>query len=402
MTTKLRQRTEIIVSPEDNAEIRRVSITNNSSNVREIEITSYSEIVLAPRLADAAHPAFSNLSIETEFNSAENSLIARRRPRTETDEPIWAIHTIATDGETIGTVQYETDRARFLGRGHDAREPVAVMEDRPLSNTVGAVLDPIFSLRRCIRIEPHETVRMSFSTAVAHSYEEAIRLADKYHDVKIFEREAALAWTRSQVEMRHLKIDPENAYLFQRLAAHILYSDISLRARSAVLALNTKAQSDLWAYGIGGDLPIVLIRINRAEDLPKVRQILHAHEYLRLKGLIFDLVILNDIPSSYMQSLHDELLSLVRTSGQFDLLDKNGGIFIKRSDQIPDADRILLNTVARAVIVAERGDLEDEILRRPIEFELPKVFVARAPQHSYPETSNRGPEFVIFQRTRRI
>jgi cyclic beta-1,2-glucan synthetase len=388
--------TEIIVAPEDNAEIRRVTITNNSLREREIEVTSYSEIVLAPRLADAAHPAFSNLSIETEFNPAENSLIVKRRPRTETDEPIWGIHTIATDGETIGAVQYETDRARFLGRGHDAREPLAVIEDRPLSNTVGAVLDPIFSLRCGIRIGPHQTVHVSFSTAVAHSREDATRLADKYHDVQIFEREAALAWTRSQVEMRHLKIDPENAYLFQRLAAHILYSDASLRTRSAVLALNTQAQSDLWAYGIGGDLPIVLIRINRTEDLPKVKQLLRAHEYLRLKGLIFDLVLFNELPSGYMQSLHDELLSLVRTTGQYDLLDKNGGVFIKRSDQIPEADRILLNTVARAVIVVERGELEDEILRRPIEFELPKDFAARAPQRAYEDTSNAAPNLSFF------
>ncbi|HMJ09619.1 MAG TPA: glucoamylase family protein, partial [Pyrinomonadaceae bacterium] len=393
---KIATTTEIIVSPEDNAEVRRVSITNNSSYAREIEVTSYSEIVLAPRLADAAHPAFSNLSIETEFNSAENSLIAKRRPRTETDEPVWAVHTIATDGETIGAIQYETDRARFLGRGHDVREPIAVIEDRPLSNTVGAVLDPIFSLRRCVRIEPRETVRVSFSTAVAHSYEEALRLADKYHDIQIFERESALAWTRSQVEMRHLKIDPENAYLFQRLAAHILYSDASLRARSAVLALNTKAQSDLWAYGIGGDLPIVLIHINRTEDLPKVKQILRAHEYLRLKGLIFDLVIMNELPPSYMQSLHDELISLVRTTGQFDLLDKNGGVFIKRLDQIPDADQILLKTVARVVIVAERGDLEDEILRRTPEFDMPKDFVARSPEHSYSETSNATQNLSFF------
>ncbi|MCC7308674.1 MAG: phosphorylase [Acidobacteria bacterium] len=393
---KIATTTEIIVSPEDSAEIRRVSITNNGPDVREIEITSYSEIVLAPRLADAAHPAFSNLSIETEFNSAESSLIAQRRPRTETDEVILAVHTIATDGDTIGAVQYETDRSRFLGRGHDTREPVAVVEDRPLSNTVGAVLDPIFSLRRCIRVKPRETVRISFATAVAHSYDEAMRLADKYCDVQIFEREAALAWTRAQVEMRHLKIDPENAYLFQRLAAHILYSDAALRARSAVLALNTKAQSDLWAYGIGGDLPIVLIRINRGDDLAKIKQILRAHEYLRLKGLIFDLLILNDLPSSYLQSLHDELLNLVRTTGQADLLDKNGGIFIKRSDQIPEADRILLHTVARVVIVADRGNLEDEILRRPVESKLPKDLVARSPQPVYSEPPSTTPDLSFF------
>ncbi|MEP6705163.1 MAG: hypothetical protein ABJB34_10200, partial [Acidobacteriota bacterium] len=278
----------------------------------------------------------------------------------------------------------------------DARDPIAVMEDRPLSNTVGAVLDPVFSLRRCVRIQPNETVRVAFSSAVAHSREEAIRLADKYHDVHIFGREAALAWTRSQVEMRHLNVDPENAYLFQRLAAAILYSDASLRARSAVLALNTKAQSDLWAYGIGGDLPIVLIRIKRAEDLTQVKHVLNAHEYLRLKGLTFDLVILNDHPTNYIQSLQDELLNLVRTSGESQLLDKNGGVFIRRADQIPDADRILLHTIARVVISAERGDFESEILRRPAEPELPKAFIAPGAPNTYPESPAALPNLSFF------
>lgn len=388
--------TEIIVSPEDNAEIRRVLITNNSSKIRDVELTSYAEVVLAPRATDAAHPAFSNLSIETEFISAENSLIAKRRPRGEEDQPIWAIHTIATDGETVGAVQYETDRSRFLGRGHDTSNPIAVMDERPLSNSVGAVLDPVLSLRRCVRIQPNETVRVSFSTAVAHSHEEAIRLADKYHDVHIFDREAALAWTRSQVEMRHLNIDPEYAYLFQRLAAAILYPDAILRARSAILALNTKAQSDLWAYGIGGDLPIVIIRIKRTEDLQHVKSALNAHEYLRLKGLIFDLVILNEHHSNYIQALQDELLSLVRTSGESQLLDKNGGVFVKRGDQMPDADRILILSVARVVISAERGDFESEVLRRPPEPELPKPFVASARPNAYPESAIPSPNLSFF------
>lgn len=389
-------RIEIIVSPEDNAEIRRVSLTNNSGRVREIEITSYAEIVLVPTIADTAHPAFSNLFIETEFNFAENSLIAKRRPRAEKDEPIWAVHTIATEGETVGSIQYETDRARFLGRGHDTRDPVAVIENRPLSNTVGAVLDPIFSLRRCLRIQPHETVYVSFTTSVAHSYEEALRLADKYHDASIFEREAAMAWTHSQVEMRHLNIEPETAYLFQRLAANILYSDVSLRAGAKVLALNTKRQSDLWVHGIGGDLPIVLVRINREEGLPQVRQLLNAHEYLRLKGLQFDLVILNDNPSSYFQSLQDELLRLIRTSGEAHLLDKTGGIFLKLNDQLPESDRILLHTVARVVIVAERGDFASAVLRKQVETELPKEFVVKKPEISTPNSPIPTPNLTFF------
>ena len=389
-------RTEIIVSPEDNAEIRRVSITNQSSVVREIEVTSYAEIVLTTPAADAAHPAFSNLSILTEFFAAENSLIAMRRPRAEKDTPVWAVHTVATNGESVGAVQYETDRARFLGRGHDASNPIAIIEDRPLSNTVGAVLDPIFSLRRRVIIKPHQTVSILFSTAVAESYEEAQRLADKYHDPSTFQREAALAWTRSQVELRHLNLDAEDAHLFQRLAARILYSDPSLRPRSNVLELNTKAQTSLWAYGISGDIPIVLARISRAEDMPSVRQLLHAHEYLRLKNLKFDLVILNDHPPSYIQSLQDELVKLVQTSGESSLLDKNGGIFLRRSDQIPDADRILLHTAARAVIVTERGSFDEQILQRPFEAKLPKDFVANEQAKSYPEPTAALPDLTFF------
>ena len=392
----LETRTEIIVSPEDNAEIRRVSITNQSSVVREIEITSYSEIVLTSPSADAAHPAFSNLSITTEFFAAEHSLIATRRPRAEKDEFVCAIHTVATSGETVGAVQYETDRLRFLGRGHDVSNPIAIIEDRPLSNTVGAVLDPIFSLRRRVRIEPHQTISVSFSTAVADSYEEAQRLADKYHDAGTFQREASLAWTRSQVELRHLNLDAEDAHLYQRLAARILYSDPSLRPRPNVLELNTRAQTSLWAYGISGDIPIVLARISRAEDLPSVRQLLHAHEYLRLKNLKFDLVILNDHPPSYIQSLQDELVKLVQTSGESNLLDKNGGIFLRRSDQIPDADRILLHTAARAVIVTERGTFDEQILQRPFEARLPKEFIAEDYAKSYPEPTAALPDLTFF------
>ena len=390
--------TEIIVSPEDNAEVRRVSVTNQTSRVREIELTSFMEVVLAPAAADAAHPAFSNLFIETEFVASENALLARRRKRSETDEPIWGIHTVVTEGETVGAVQYETDRGRFLGRGHDPSAPVAVMEDRPLSNTTGTVLDPCFCLRQRVRLKPNERARVSFATAVAHSHEEAIRLADKYHDASTFEREARLAWTKSKVEMLHLKMEPEEAHLFQRLAGRLLYSDPSLRPRRHVLALNTQSQSALWAYSISGDLPIVLVRIGRgqADELDMVRQMLRAHEYLRMKGLSFDLVILNDRPFSYLQELQDDLQALVRKSGSQALLDKPGGVYLRRSDVMSEADKILLHTVARVVIVTDRGSLEEQLVRRPSEHELPPAFVPRRPSRTYPEPAAEIPELTFF------
>ncbi len=292
------------------------------------------------------------------------------------------MHVVVTEGESVGAIQYETDRSRFLGRGHTTSNPVAVFEDRPLSNTVGAVLDPVFSLRRRVRLQPGETARLTFTTAVARTREEALALADKYHDPAIFEREAQLAWTQSQVEMRHLNIDAEEAHLFQRLAGRVLYADPSLRPRPHVLALNTKTQSGLWPYGISGDLPIVLARIGNHEELDVARQLLRAHEYLQLKGLAIDLVILNDNPPSYLQSLQEELQALVRTSGAQGLQDKPGGVFLRRTDLMPDADRILLHTVARVVIVTERGTLEEQLVRRETEPELPPALdAARACAH---------------------
>jgi cyclic beta-1,2-glucan synthetase len=389
-------RMEVVVSAEDNAEVRRISLTNNSSRTREIELTSYAEVVLASPDADAAHQAFSNLFIETEFVAGENAIIAHRRQRAPEDRPVWGVHVVVAEGEMVGSVQYETDRGRFLGRGRTPANPIAVIEDRPLSNTTGAVLDPVFSLRRRVRIQPNQTVRCSFSTAVGRSYEEALALADKYHDPNIFERELRLAWTKAQVEMSHLKIDAEEAHLFQRLAARIVYSDPSLRPTPHVLALNTKAQSSLWAHGISGDLPIVVVRINKADDLRTVRKLVRGHEYLHYKGLRVDLAILNDTATNYLQLLHQELETIVRTSGLQGLQDKPGGVYLRRADQMPEADRILLHAVARVVIVADRGSFEDQIERPRVEEPLPPPLIPRLPSQTYPESVVAPPELAFF------
>jgi cyclic beta-1,2-glucan synthetase len=388
--------TEVIVSAEDNAEMRRVSIANYSARTREIELTSYGEVVLAPPADDRGHPAFSNLFIETEFYPPHSALLAHRRPRSAQEEQVWGVHLLATSGETMGAIQFETDRARFLGRGHTAADPVAVMEDRPLSNTAGAVLDPIFSLRCRARLLANQTVQLVFTTGVARSREEAAALAEKYHDPHIFDRESRLAWTRAQVEMGHLHLDPEEAHLFQRLAGRLLYSDPSLRPQPHVLALSTLTQSRLWAQGISGDLPIVILRLNRDEDVPMATQILRGHQYLRSKGLQFDLVILNDHPSTYAQDLQDTVQMAVRSAGAQALVDKPGGIFIRSSNIMPEEERLLLHAVARVVVVAERGSLEDQLVRRPAEDALPPPFAPRAPSQIYPEPALEMPKLSFF------
>ncbi|MBC7386373.1 MAG: hypothetical protein H7301_09475 [Cryobacterium sp.] len=372
--------TEIIVSPEDDVELRRVTLTNRSKETAEIEVTSFMEAVFAPQADDNAHPAFSNLFVQTEYHSPKKALLATRRRRSNKEAQVWGFHLVVTEGSVVGTTQFETDRARFLGRGRSAASPRVVRDGRPLSGTTGSVIDPVLSLRETIRIPAGESARVTFTTGITASREQAIDLVDKYSDPHFFGRATKLAWTQSKVQLRHLNIDTETAHRFQRLAGRIIFSNPSLRPRKHVLAANEKSQSGLWAYGISGDLPIVLTRISDEKDMAMIRELLHAHEYLRLRGLAIDLVILNERAPSYLQSLQEELQRQIRMSGSQALLDKPGGIFMRRADLIPPADQILLKSVARIVISAEKGTLDEQLKRRANETELPKLLTFSPPK----------------------
>lgn len=357
---------EIAVSPESNAEVRRISLSNLGSKVREIELTSYAEVVLAQPASDVAHPAFSKLFVQTEFVADFGTLLATRRRRSSDEPEIWAAHLAVIEGDSVGDVQYETDRADFLGRGRQIRSPISVMDGRPLSNTVGTVLDPIFSLRWRVRIPPGATVRVAFWTMVAPSRKEVLDLADKHHDPTAFERAITLAWTQAQVQLHHLGVGAEEAHLFQHLAGHILYSNPSLRPPSEVLKQSESGQSTLWAHRISGDLPIVLVRIDAPEDLEIVRQLLRAHEYWRMKLLAVDLVILNEQPQSYSMDLQSALETLVRTNEsqlrpQPEGKAAQGNIFVVRADLVSLEVRLLFQSTARAVLFSRRGSLSEQL-----------------------------------------
>lgn len=377
----------VVVSAEHNAEIRRVSLTNLGARRREIELTSYAEIVLAPQAADVAHPAFQNLFVQTEFAPDINAILATRRPRSNDERTIWAAHVAVVEEQHNGVVQYETDRSRFLGRNRSVRSAISVIDGRPLSNTVGAVLDPIFSLRLRVSVGAGETVHAIFSTVVAESRADVLDLADKYREPSAFERAATLAWTQSQVQLHHLGIDADEAHLFQRLANRLLYSDPTLRPAAAVLAQNERGAPGLWVHGISGDVPIVLVRIDNAADIEIVRQLLRAHEYWRLKLLAVDLVIINEHGISYAQDLQNLLETLVRTSHSRPVPEQHetrGGVFILRGDRLSGDDRMLLQAAARAVLLSRRGSMADQVLRA----ERPEVIAASTPLKRVPRTGH--------------
>ena len=357
---------EVLVSAEDAAEVRRVSVGNSGSQVREVEITSYAELALGPQAADVAHPAFAKLFVETEYLAGPGVILATRRRRTPDEPEIWAAHLAVVDGAAVGAPEVETDRARFLGRGHGPRTPIAVGDGRTLSNTVGTVLDPIFALRRRVRVEPGMIAHIAFWTMVAPTREAVLDLADKHRDVTAFERAAILAWTQAQVQLHHLGIDPGEASLFQRLAGHLLYATPALRPASDTIRRGGGAPPGLWAQGISGDLPIVLLRISDTGHLDVARQLLRAHEYWWLKHLPVDIVILNEHASSYAQDLQNALEALVRARHARPPVPVDGPagrVFILRADLISAETRALLSAVARVVLAGERGRLSDQLGR---------------------------------------
>jgi cyclic beta-1,2-glucan synthetase len=353
----------VLISAEDDAEVRRVSLTNTGATETELEVTSYAELVLAPPRSDAAHPAFSKLFVQTEAVPGPDALLANRRPRSEGEAEVWAGHVLAITGDAVGGCQYETDRARFLGRGNPIHRAAAL--DRPLSNSVGLVLDPVFSIRRKVRVQPGRTAHLDFTTVVADTRSAALDLVDKFSDPSAFERTATLAWTQAQVRLHHSRIKPEHAHTYQRLAGSLIYLDPGLARERRRPAFSVR-QSTLWRHGISGDLPIVLVRIDQPEDRGLVRDVLKAQEYWRSKALHADVVVINEQPGSYARDLRDSIEELVRERGRPLGQASDGGVFILDASLLSVDDRATLQSVARAVLLSHHGTIADQLARRAV------------------------------------
>jgi cellobiose phosphorylase len=360
----LETHTEIVVSPEDDIELRRVHITNRSRKKRTLEITSYAEVVMATPASDEAHPAFSNLFVQTEINEERNAILCTRRARSEEEKTPWMFHLMKVHDVEIKNISYETNREQFIGRGNSISQPQVMNRIEGLSGTSGSVIDPIVSIQYRIILEGNETVTIDIISGIADTKEVCNDLIDKYQARHLFNRVLELAWTHSQVILRQINAVDSDAQLYSRLAGSIIFSNQLFRTDPGVIIKNKKGQSGLWVYSISGDNPIVLVEIEDASNVDLVKQMIQAHLYWRLKGLIVDLVILNDDHGGYRQELHNQIQNLITPGMGSDLKDTPGGIFIRSAEQISNEDRILFESVAHVVISDRFGTLEEQINRR--------------------------------------
>jgi cyclic beta-1,2-glucan synthetase len=356
---EIESETEVVVAPEDDAEIRRMTLINRSSRRRRIALTSYIELALAPHHADRQHPAFNKLFIRTEALPGQRALLAGRRPRGGLDPPIFVAHRFTLEGAATEGLRFETDRRRFIGRGRTLGRPMGALQDP--GNSQGFVLDPILSLRQDLLLVPGERVQVSMVLAAGETREQAVALMEKYGDPRAIDRAMDFAWASAQLELRLLRIQPDDARRFQQLASHLLYPNPLLRAAPQRIAENRKGQAGLWAYGISGDLPIVLASINETRDLGLVRQLLQAHAYWRLHGLSADLVILNEEAGGYEQPLREQLDRLIQAHAAATGVDRAGGVHLRNADLVPAEDLTLLRAAASVVMAAARGALPQQL-----------------------------------------
>jgi len=359
--------TEISVSPEDDVEIRRVTLTNQSTRARHIEVTSFAEVVLAPLAADLAHRSFSNLFVQTEILPGQQAILCTRRPRTPGEQTPWMFHLLAAPGSVSDEPTYETDRARFIGRGRTATNPVALDNgDRPsqLSNTEGAVLDPIVAIRTTLTLSPDESASVQIISGVAETREAAIALLEKYCDRHFVERAFEMAWFQSQEVLRHLNGTEVDAQIFGRLASSVIYGTALRRAAPDIIGRNQLGQPGLWRFAISGDLPIVLLLIGDLDRIGLVKQVVQAHAYWRMKGLAVDLVIVNEGFAGYRSELQDQIMGLINAGPEAQVIDKPGGVFVRRAEELSEDERVLLQTVSRIVFSDTTETLIEQVDRR--------------------------------------
>jgi cyclic beta-1,2-glucan synthetase len=384
-SAKLTTLTEIVVSSEDDAEARRVTLTNTGRHPREVDLTSYAELVLAPLASDIAHPAFSKLFVVTDYLPELGVIIATRRRRAPTDPEIWMAHIAVVEGAEVAPLQFETDRAKFIGQGRTVA--IAALDGVALSGTTGTVLDPVFAIRRSVLVPAGGMARVTFWTMVADNPDKLLDLVDHHRDVSAFGRAVTLSWTQAQVQLHHLGITRAAAADFQRLGGMLLRADTRLRASRTAIVAGAGPQSALWPFGISGDLPILLFRIDDADNMPHLREVLAAHEYLRMRQFPFDLVILNNRTASYFQDLQTQIETAVRTAGSRPKPDKGAGtgaVHVLRSDLVPPDACAMLLSVASVVLNAGRGGLGQQLgallqsldpiaVIKPVQSSLPKL-----------------------------
>ncbi len=395
---------DIFVPPEDDVELRRFRITNDSSEQRRLRLTHYTEIVLGDEATDLRHQTFSKLFVASEFLPEQKALLFRRRPRSAHEQETLMAQTLflASDDAANAAVRqtevhYESDRLRFVGRNRNLQDPLALESEQWLTGTTGPTLDPVSALGAELVIAPYSTVELALITVVGDSRQEIETLLARYRSASTIHRSEELARTRTEHELQRLDLGSPALEQGQKLLSLLLYPHPARRVEHEELARNQKGQAGLWAYGISGDYPILLLSLHDESESAMLQELLRLHGYWYKRGLKIDLVILNDQESNYGQLLQNFIFRVIRRAGATERLQRRGGIFIVSRDQVGDGDLHLLQAAARVWLEGAHGSLEQQLANLyELPTRLPALEATREPTASTADTALPRPDNLIF------
>ena len=376
----------VAVSSEEDVELRRLVVSNLSSRPRNLDITSYAEVALLNGTNASEQPAFNGLFLEVEAMPAKAAVFCTRRTRSPEEKWPLFFHGMITHNQSVAQgVTCQTDRSGFLGRGGTAARPAGMAGRNKFPDTCGPTFDPVMAVRRTMRLAPGQSVTLDAVWGVAPDRAAALSLLDRYYDAPLATRVFELAQVHSQILLHELQATEANAQLFGRMTNFLVYAHPRLRARAGLVARNRKGQSALWAYGISGDLPIVLLRVSDSgqTSLDLVRQMIQAHAYWRHKGLKVDLVILSEAYAGYRHSLLEAIIGLINVGPEAKALDQPAGIFVRNVAQVPEEDALLLQADSRIVLSDRAGTLSEQLDRQVLrEWEAIPLKPTRAPERT--------------------
>lgn len=360
----LSSRMAVTVPPGSDVEIRRVTLINDRAEKRRLHVTNYAEVSLAPPEEDGRHPAFAKLFVESRFDPALEALVYHRRRASPQEPPIFLAHAVAYPRGTAELVAWETDRERFLGRNGDLRRPASIrVRQKTGAGASGFVLDPVMSFTLEVDVRPNEEVELVYLTAVGRSEEDVLAALDAYRTP------AGTAWAfqrarvRAQKLLHELEIHPSEARRHQRLLSALLHPYHPLRGRPSRFPDRMPQQQGLWALGISGDLPLLVVRAGSVEETGVLLEAVKAYALWREQNVAIELAVVDEGGDSYRRPLEDWLRRTLRRLGREAELNRSRGVHYLPAGRLDPLHRATLEEAAAVVLDADLGDLEAHLAR---------------------------------------
>ena len=348
------------ISSNEPVELRRVTLENQGNDEEIVEVTVYFEPVLSKKEDDYAHPVFNNLFLITKYDEETNSLVIKRKKREQNAKEMYLEATLSTNSETIGDLEYEISEAKFIGRGN-LGIPKMIENGVPLSKRIGLVTEPIVAMKRTVKVKPQDKVDIDFVLSVGEDEKQVKQNLEKYKIYENVKNEFALSKARVEAESRYLRVKGKEIAIYQKILSYIIFDNPVKGEKLKRINPGEYKQSNLWKYGISGDLPIVLVKIRDVNDSYVIKEVLKAYEFFRTKNVDTEIVILDEEKHSYENYVREEIENEILNRHMSYLKNIKGGIFTLVKGEVDKKDICLLELIATVTIDSKKGGLENNI-----------------------------------------